>query len=113
MDLEKRRRELEARREELRDRVARVATHTQHREEPLPPDFAEQAVELENQGVLVAIDSELNAELRSVEVALRRIDADEYFYCESCGEEIGEPRLNALPSVALCIECAQKRDRRM
>ena len=113
MDLEKRRRELEARREELRDRVARVATHTQHREEPLPPDFAEQAVELENQGVLVAIDSELNAELRSVEVALRRIDADEYLYCESCGEEIGEPRLNALPSVALCIECAQKRDRRM
>ena len=113
MDLEKRRRELEARREELRDRVARVATHTQHREEPLPPDFAEQAVELENQGVLVAIDSELNAELRSVEVALRRIDADEYLYCESCGDEIGEPRLNALPSVALCIECAQKRDRRM
>ncbi len=113
MDLEKRRRELEARREELRDRVARVATHTQHREEPLPPDFAEQAVELENQGVLVAIDSELNAELRSVEVALRRIDADEYLYCESCGEEIGEPRLNALPSVALCIECAQKRDRGM
>ncbi|MDE0054410.1 MAG: TraR/DksA family transcriptional regulator [Gammaproteobacteria bacterium] len=113
MDLEKRRRELEARRVELRDRVARVATHTQHREEPLPPDFAEQAVELENQGVLVAIDSELNAELRSIEVALRRIDADEYLYCESCGEEIGEPRLNALPSVALCIECAQKRDRRM
>ena len=113
MDLDKRRRELEARREELRDRVARVATHTQHREEPLPPDFAEQAVELENQGVLVAIDSELNAELRSIEIALRRIESDEYLYCAICGEEIGEPRLNALPSVALCIECAQKRDRRL
>ena len=112
MDLDKRRRELESLREELRDRVARVATHTQHREEPLPPDFAEQAVELENQGVLVAIDSELNAELRSIEVALRRLESGDYLYCANCGEEIGEPRLNALPSVALCIDCAQKRDRR-
>ena len=113
MDLDKRRHQLEARREELKDRVARVATYTQHREEPLPPDFAEQAVELENQGVLVAIDSELNAELRSVEVALRRIESGEYPYCSSCGEEIGEPRLNALPSVALCIDCAHKRDRKL
>ena len=113
MDLDKRRHDLEARREELKDRVARVATYTQHREEPLPPDFAEQAVELENQGVLVAIDSELNAELRSIEIALRRIESGEYPYCSSCGEEIGEPRMNALPSVALCIDCAQKRDRRL
>ncbi len=113
MDLDERRHELEARREELKDRAARVATYTQHREEPLPPDFAEQAVELENQGVLVAIDSELNAELRSIEVALRRIESGEYPYCSSCGKEIGEPRLNALPSVALCIGCAQKRDRKL
>ena len=109
MDLDERRHELEARREELKDRAARVATYTQHREEPLPPDFAE----LENQGVLVAIDSELNAELRSIEVALRRIESGEYPYCSSCGKEIGEPRLNALPSVALCIGCAQKRDRKL
>ena len=113
MNLDERRHELEARREELKDRAARVATYTQHREEPLPPDFAEQAVELENQGVLVAIDSELNAELRSIEVALRRIESGEYPYCSSCGKEIGEPRLNALPSVALCIDCAQERDRKL
>ena len=36
--------ELEARRSELDARQARVSKHTRHREEPLPADFAEQAV---------------------------------------------------------------------
>ncbi len=47
MDLEQRRRDLVARRAELSERMARVATKTQHRSEPLSADFAEQAVELE------------------------------------------------------------------
>ncbi len=88
--------------------MERVASHTQHRSEPLPPDFAEQAVELENQGVLVAIDAELSAELRAIGIALRRIDAGDYADCASCGEPIGEARLNVVPSVTLCISCAEK-----
>lgn len=111
MNMEQRRRELEARRTELRDRMARVASHTQHRAEPLSPDFAEQAVELENQGVLVAIDDGLNAELRAIELAVRRIEAGEYEFCSGCGEAIGEARLNALPSVTLCIVCAERGER--
>lgn len=111
MNLEQRRNELEARRVELRERMQRVASHTQHREEPLSADFAEQAVELENQGVLVAIDGELNAELRAIELAVRRIDAGDYEFCSVCGEEIGAARLNALPSVTLCIACAEQGER--
>jgi len=111
MDLDQRRRELVARRAELAERVARVATKTQHRSEPLSADFAEQAVELENQGVLVALDGELRAELKAIEIATRRIDSGDYLYCMRCGEEIAEARLNALPSVTLCIRCAEERDR--
>lgn len=111
MDLEQRRRDLVARRAELAERMARVASHTQHRSEPLSADFAEQAVELENQGVLVALDGELSAELRSTEIALRRIESGDYEYCMRCGDEIGEARLNVLPSVTLCIKCAEAEDR--
>ena len=28
-----------------------------------------------------------------------------------CGDEIGEARLNVLPSVTLCIRCAEAEDR--
>lgn len=111
MNLEQRGRELLARRAELTDRMARVASHTQHRSEPLPADFAEQAVELENQGVLMALDGELSAELRSIAIALRRIESGDYEHCMRCGDEIGEARLNVLPSVTLCIRCAEEQDR--
>ncbi len=59
----------------------------------------------------MALDGELSAELRATEIALRRIDTGDYEYCMRCGEEIGEARLNVLPSVTLCIKCAEAQDR--
>ncbi len=91
---------------ELSERQERVARHTRHREEPLPPDFAEQAVELENAETLVALDREMSQELRQIDHALRRIEADLYSDCEQCGEPIPEERLMALPYATRCIKCA-------
>ena len=106
MDLERIRSDLAARLAELTDRRERVARHTRHREEPLPPDFADQAVELGNAGTLVALDAELNREIRQIEQALRRIEDGSYGRCASCGSEIGPARLQALPDASLCIDCA-------
>ncbi len=96
------------RKAELNERQERVARHTRHREEPLPPDFAEQAVELENAETLVALDLEMSQELRQIDHALRRIESDLYADCESCGEPIAEARLQALPYATQCIHCASK-----
>jgi RNA polymerase-binding transcription factor DksA len=98
--------ELERRQQELGERQERVARHTRHRDEPLPPDFAEQAVELENGETLVALDKEISNELVHIEHALKRIEAGLYLDCEKCGEPIGEKRLQALPYVNMCIDCA-------
>ena len=100
--------ELEAMRQEFQERQERVAKHTRHRTEPLPADFAEQAVELENGETLVALDQELTAELVRVDHALARIESGDYLDCESCGEPVGEERLKALPMSSLCIDCARK-----
>jgi len=108
MDLEAIREQLTERAAGLSDRQERVARHTRHREEPLPQDFAEQAVELENGETLVAIDRELALELQQIERAIRRIEAEEYFDCTGCGEPIGEERLQALPYANTCISCASK-----
>ncbi len=96
------------RKAELAERQERVARHTRHREEPLPPDFAEQAVELENAETLVALDREMTQELRQIDHALRRIEADAYADCEQCGEPIVEERLMALPYATRCVRCASE-----
>ena len=110
VDINAARADLVARKAELQDRQERVSRHTRHREDPLPHDFAEQAVELENGETLVALDQELEAELKKVDHAVARIDAGVYLVCESCGEPIGEARLQALPTSATCIDCASVAD---
>lgn len=106
MDLDEIKVVLERRREELVERRERIARHTRHRDEPLPPDFAEQAVELENGETLVALDREVNAEIREIDQALRRLEDGTYGECAECGEPISEQRLKALPFARLCIDCA-------
>ena len=44
--------------------------------------------------------------LRRIDAALRRIDNNEYGFCEECGEPINPKRLEFDPTVTLCIGCA-------
>lgn len=48
--------------------------------------------------------------LVQIEAALRRIDQDEYGYCQECGEDIPEARLKVDPAALLCIACASSRE---
>ena len=103
---------LSARKNELLERHDRIGRKTRHRDEPLPQDFAEQAVELENQEVLEALDVEVAEELRQIERALLRVESGEYSHCTSCGNDIPAARLEALPTTSLCVECATEAERR-
>jgi DnaK suppressor protein len=49
--------------------------------------------------------------LAEVEAALHRMDRGTYGVCESCGEEIPEVRLRALPWARYCLKCAERRRR--
>lgn len=51
----------------------KLAKHVHHREEPLPQDFAEQAVELENSETMIALEDELEEQEREVERAASRV----------------------------------------
>ena len=108
LDIKAARDELNTRKEELLARQERVSRHTRHREDPLPQDFAEQAVELENGETLVALDQELAQELKRIDKALERMESGHYLDCQVCAEPIGEDRLKALPCSVLCIDCANK-----
>ena len=45
--------------------------------------------------------------IRKIEEASRRIETNDYGYCDSCGVEIGIRRLEARPTATLCIECKE------
>jgi DnaK suppressor protein len=50
--------------------------------------------------------------LRQIDDALERIDAGTFGECERCSTDIGHGRLKAMPTAALCIDCATAVEKR-
>lgn len=69
-------------------------------------DFSEQATEQENEEVLVQLKADAEAELRQVNIALKKVETDLYGVCEKCSEDIAEERLKVIPYTQYCINCA-------
>ncbi len=51
------------------------------------------------------------AKIKEIDDALARLADSSYGVCESCGLEIGEERLEALPFTRVCRDCQQDRER--
>jgi DnaK suppressor protein len=49
--------------------------------------------------------------LKQIDDALERLDDGAYGVCESCGLEIAEERLIAMPFTRLCRDCQQDEER--
>ena len=75
------------------DHLAETATATLDRE-------IDYTLEENAENVLAAIDS-----------ALERVEDGTYGKCLSCGKEIAEDRLAAIPWATLCIDCRRKEER--
>ncbi len=102
------RQQLLTRREELNRRVNKLANSARHIDEPLTPDFSEQAVERQNDEVLEALGDAGRHELVQINRALTHIEAGNYGICDGCGKTIPAERLEVLPYSDLCISCAEK-----
>jgi len=70
-------------------------------------DSAEQAQERENDEVVDAIGNETAFSIKVIQAALGRIENGTYGLCESCGEDIGEARLRAIPEATRCVDCVE------
>ena len=90
---------------ELEGRQQRLA---QDLSEPLNPDSAEQAVEMEDDASLEAQAALATREIASINRALLRIQNGTYGECVRCGDAIAPKRLEARPEAALCISCASR-----
>ena len=49
--------------------------------------------------------------LEAIDAALARVDDGTYGICGTCGQPIGEERLEALPWTTQCIDCKRREER--
>jgi len=61
---------------------------------------------LQSQALSVAALQRNRAEIGRLRRALRRMADGEYGWCEECGEEIPEARLEVDPAADYCVACA-------
>ncbi len=69
-------------------------------------NFADSGQVAAEQGESRLLAASLGDQLQDVERALRKIDDGTYGKCETCGEEIAEARLDAMPATRYCIDHA-------
>ena len=62
---------------------------------------------LQEQAMQMETERRRQGALLRIEAALARIEEGEFGFCVSCGEPIGERRLENDPSVASCVKCAR------
>ena len=97
------RRQLEAQLDRLVRRVSRIENDLRASHDD---DWAERAIEVENDSVLESLDSAGRLELGAIRSALARLDEGTYGACSKCGKPIDERRLKAMPTATTCLACA-------
>jgi DnaK suppressor protein len=102
----------------LEDRRREIQEKLRSLRETMPVE-ASQAADAEEQSVndfVRDIDwalTQMKAEsLAQIDNAILRLDEGVYGTCEECEEEIGAPRLQALPFATLCIRCQEDFEQR-
>jgi DnaK suppressor protein len=71
--------------------------------------FADSGQVTAERGEVDALVGSLRDTLMDIDAALAKLEVGTYGQCESCGEDIAEDRLEAMPAARLCMACASKR----
>jgi len=100
-----RRAQLTAERERVNDELTTLGIDRSSYDE----GFADSGQVTAERGEVDALVGSLRETLLDVDAALGKLEAGTYGRCESCGEDIAEARLEAMPAARLCMKCASKR----
>ncbi|MEQ3677058.1 TraR/DksA family transcriptional regulator [Pseudophaeobacter sp.] len=99
-----------ARKDALETRRLALAGHLREVEHaldaPMPKDWEDRSSERQGDEVLEALGLNEMDELRRIDAALARLVEGTYGYCQICGDQIAEKRLDLLPATPFCSGCA-------
>ena len=108
LDLEAVRRDLEARRDATRERLAALARRP---ERGSAVGFGKRVGDGTTEAVRrltdIGVGDSLERVLARIERAVAKLDDGSYGKCDVCGDPIPSGRLRALPDAVLCLRCAQ------
>jgi DnaK suppressor protein len=100
--------DLQARRDELRARIAELAKRPElGAAQGFGKRIGDGTVEAISRLTEIGVGETLETSLERVERALAKLEEGTYGTCDACGGEIAPKRLAAMPDVALCVACAR------
>ena len=108
MDIQHLKNELLSTSRDLEDRLQKTRDHIRHVNTEIDKDFAEQAVQRENDEVVEGLFDQLQQELVEIRQALQRIEEGNYGICTTCGNSISMERLQIIPHTSLCKTCSHE-----
>ena len=91
-------------RDQLRQEVDRTVHHMQD-EAANFPDPVDRAAQEEEFSIELRTRDRERKLIKKIEKTLKRIEDDDFGFCDTCGIEIGVRRLEARPTADLCIDC--------
>jgi RNA polymerase-binding transcription factor DksA len=94
------------RQRELFERLVLLERDVRRMDDRLLGDFAEHALQRENDDMIDRLRALTEWELDQIDSALERIALGDYGACARCGQAIDAARLEILPHAALCASCA-------
>lgn len=100
--------ELVEKRADLLARLNKITSDVRHEDQAVESDFAELAVQRENDQVIDALGEAARQELTQINRALASIESGEYGLCTECGRQIRVERLEVLPYSTKCLHCASR-----
>ena len=104
IDTAKIRQRLEDRLTVLTGRVREIEKDLREHDED---DFSERATEVAGDEVLEDLGEASLLEIAQIRAALKRIEVGSFGTCTRCGDPIPARRLNAVPHIPFCIDCAR------
>ena len=90
--------------EQIMEEASRTVAHMQD-EAANFPDPSDRATQGEEFSLELRNRDRERKLMKKIEYTLKKLESDDFGYCDSCGEEIGIRRLEARPTADLCIDC--------
>jgi DnaK suppressor protein len=111
-DLDAIRRQLEQRRDRMRERVAALAQRPElGTAQGFGKRIGDGTVEAISRLTEIGVGSSLEIGLARIERALTKLEEGSYGICDDCGGPIAPARLQVMPDGVLCLACAQSQPR--
>lgn len=108
IEIEQLKQKLELQQEELLQFLTRLQRETQSLDVDSTQDSADRCVITVSRESLFQQSSQRRTMLRLIEAALRRITDGSFGVCVTCGDDIQDRRLRALPWTQFCLRCQEE-----